>query len=135
MMTEDVHYVKPLISQSKSSYKNFDVPRLVDFMRKSMSCKPDPVKIHDIYDGAVFSDIKQRPHLAGAEFLVLLLLHHDAVEVTRYPKASVTPVLASVLNFPIWLRFKMTSLFCLAILPKNERNCASLLEPVGCEAM
>ena len=90
-------------------------------------------ELRDFFDGTIYRDHLEpyiRSHGVDPYKTILCAMCFDDVEICRWPKKNICPVLLSVYNVAPWVRNLLTMLFMVAILPTNCKNGQLYLEPV-----
>jgi len=113
-LAQSVQYMRQYVEEGK--YRGEEKDELRDFM-----------------SGSIFKEVVL-PYIRanhGDVYRTLLgMICHDEVEITRWPKKNITPILISIFNVPPWIRQKMFMLFLVGLMPVNCKNHQVYLEPV-----
>ena len=90
-------------------------------------------ELRDFFDGTLYREHLEpyiRSHGVDPYKTILCAMCFDDVEICRWPKKNICPVLLSVYNVAPWVRNLLTMLFMVAIFPTNCKNGQLYLEPV-----
>ena len=90
-------------------------------------------ELRDFLSGKIFTDVLEpyiRAHNADIFKTVLCGLCHDEVEISRWPKKNICPVLLNIYNVPPWIRNLLTMIFMIGIMPPKCKNAQLYLEPI-----
>ena len=87
----------------------------------------------DFLSGSIVQDvIIDYVNSRGGDFFKTALcgICFDAVEISRWPKKSITPILCTWFNVPPWIRNLLTMISMLGVIPTKCKNQSLYLEPL-----
>ena len=90
-------------------------------------------ELRDFLSGSIYTEVIEpyiRRHGVDTFKTVLCGLCHDEVEISRWPKKNICPILLCIFNVPPWIRNLLTMIFMVGIMPTNCKNAQLYLEPV-----
>ena len=93
----------------------------------------DNDELRDFFSGSIFSDVVLEyvnKHGGDVFKTILCAICHDEVEITRWPKKNICPILLTIFNVAPWVRNLMTMLCMVGVMPTNCKNAQLYLEPV-----
>ena len=93
----------------------------------------DNDELRDFFTGSIFQDVVQplcEEHGVNLFKTCVCGICHDEVEISRWPKKNICPILVTIFNVPPWIRNLMTMLGMVGIMPTNCKHPQVYLRPV-----
>ena len=99
----------PLLSKL-AKYRTWDV------------ANTDPSHLVDSLDASLLNSPEIKEYHAASVYNMSFTMCSDAVQLTKWPRRSFTPVLLFNLNLPPWVRFRHSCIWLVALLPANTKS-------------
>jgi hypothetical protein len=97
-------------------------------LRYPIERKADPERIRDVQDAERWRHVFGT-HVPNSMYSIALNLTADGFVLDKFKKRSLTPILASVLNLPPWVRNRSGALLVLALVPERAKKVEPYLQP------